>query len=160
MPKNKLKSKNKICYIEEYIDDDIDDSIDYEFIKIFILFNEFQLNIKLYYLLTTKYKIYKNIDNLYNDFVLLSNNFFDQYKIIFKNKIPLNIENLKINISYNSEESNNNLIEIINIFKKNINIYLTILNSNSNLHEVNIITNILSNIIVLINKFLYIINLD
>tara|TARA_Y100000389_G_scaffold171324_1_gene178931 strand:+ start:3223 stop:3639 length:417 start_codon:yes stop_codon:yes gene_type:complete len=137
MPKNK-----KVCYIEE-------DENNNNFVKYFVLFNEFQCNIKLHYLLTNKYIIYHNIDKLYTDFLLLTNNFFEEYHILYKADIPTNIENLKLNISYN-----NDLIQYIIQFRDNIN---TIIKYNNN--NINII-NILNHMLILINKFLYIITLD
>lgn len=138
MPKNK-----KVCYIEE-------DENNNNFVKYFVLFNEFQCNIKLHYLLTNKYIIYHNIDKLYTDFLLLTNNFFEEYHILYKADIPTNIENLKLNISYNID-----LIQYIIQFRDNIN---TIIKYNNNIN-INII-NILNHMLILINKFLYIITLD
>lgn len=137
MPKHK-----KVCYID-------DDRTINNFEKLFILFNEFLCYIKLHYLMTNKYVIHNNINNLYNNILSFSNNFFEQYIILYNKEMPTNIDNIKINLSYNS----NDLIPYIINFRDNINNY--------NKDEKNInINNILNDIIFLINKFLYIITLE
>ena len=176
--KNLKKKDKKIFYIEKNNDN--------MFIKLFILFYEFQINLKLHYYLTKRYNTHNIINNLYNKLSELINKYFEYYISIYDiSKTPLYIEN-KININFNSDTSENDFIYYITHFINKINTvknnttsdndsdidididmnmdidmnnkYINI--NKKNINNINIIITIIDDILLLSNRLLYLIKLE
>lgn len=157
MSKKEEKKDKKVFYIEEKIKNNI-------FYNIFVLLNEFELNIKLYQFYNTKLNKYNIIIDFLKDFNILSKEYLEEY--ILQYGLPENNENIKINLVNNFEDNyleqsikkiNTKLIQILNYLKNdsdNMDMDDNIIYTNLNLKY---ITN---KIINLTNKKLYLFKLE
>ena len=116
------------------------------FNKLYKLLIEFEVNIKINYLLTNKNNIYLITSKLYEDIEKENKKFLEEYITIYK--LPKNISNIKLNIVYNEISSIYDLKNIAIDFQKNM---IEIKNYINN----DILNNIINNIISILNKFIY-----
>lgn len=124
---------------EEKEEDDI-------FNKLYKLLTEFEVNIKINYLLTNKNNIYLITSKLYEDIEKENKKFLEEYITIYK--LPKNISNIKLNIVYNEISSIYDLKSTVIEFQKNM---IQIKNYINN----EILNSIINNIISILNKFIY-----
>lgn len=157
MSKKEEKKDKKVFYIEEKIKTNI-------FYNIFVVLNEFELNMKLYQFYNNKLNKYNIITDFLIDFNILSKEYLEEY--ILQYGLPENNENIKINIVNNFEDNyleqtikkiNNKLIQILNYLKNN--------SDNMDMDDNIIYTNlnlkyITNKIINLTNKKLYLLKLE